>query len=744
MNRGPKLQLNRWNRKSCSKVGPMASSTVLKFTLKIGSLAPDSFRVLEFTMDEAISGNFVLHIQAASENGDIAYADMIGKDTTLKVNGEDFPISHHGIVTEFNQYPDASENFGHESFLYDIVVEPHLSLLGYTTQSRIFHKLSVKDIIEKVLTGNSLAASTNFQFRLTATYPVREYTVQYNETDLNFISRLMEEEGIFYFFDHAGEKDVLIMGDKLEAIKPLAINPEVELQTESGLSHLAVDHITKLRRTQRMVTGKVTLKDYNDRTPSVNVLGRAAKPGQGEDYSFSPNVATPSEAERLATLRAEMHACRKVIIDGEGICRSFRAGMRFELKDPNDQSHFAGKYTLTRVSHHGDQREGFEGDKDKIIYNNTFKCIPADTIYRPAQQTLKPKVHGIMTAKVDGAEGQYAFLDEDGRYHAKLPFDLTDAKDGSGSLPIRMNQPYGGPNYGMHFPIHNGNEIILSFVDGDVDRPIALGTVPNPNNVSPVNKRNNHESVIRTASGHQIRLDDKESKTAIDVTTKGKHSLSLNDDPDVKEIHVKTTDANELVMDDKNKNIRIMTPAGAHTLKMDYDKKVLSLETKYGHKVTMDDEAKAIAIQTKDGHILRLDDDKKMLTLQDGKGKHVFQIDAGGDLISITTSGDMEWTAKGSLNIAAKEITMEAKQGAVNIKGKQDVSIDGMNVDVKGKQKVTLEAKMDASISGLNLKLEGKMNVDSKAGLQNKMSGVMTNVESQAINTIKGAMVMVN
>jgi type VI secretion system secreted protein VgrG len=722
----------------------MPSSTALKFQLKVGGFAPDTFRVLEFTINEGVSQCFHLQLQASSEEADLPYDDMIGQEATLEVIGEDFTTKHHGVVTEFNQYPDASANFGHNSFPYEIVIEPHLKLLSYSTQNRIFHQVTVKEIITKVLDEEGLAAGTHFEFQLQGSYPKREYTVQYNETNFDFVSRLMEDEGIFYYFDHQGDKDLLIIADKLDAIKPVAQNPITELQTEAGLSHMAVDHITKLRRTHRMVTGKVTLKDYNDRTPAVNILGSATKPGRGENYIYGPHVQTTSEAGRIASLRAEMHACGKVILEGEGICRDFRAGNRFELKDSHGISSFENKYTLIRVMHHGDQREGFEGDQAKIIYHNTFSCIPADTVYRPQLRTLKPKIHGVMTAKVDGPEGQYAYLDESGRYHAKLPFDLTSDKDGRASLPIRMNQPYGGPNYGMHFPVHSGNELILSFIDGDVDRPIALGTAPNPSNASPVNSRNNHESVIRTASGHQIRLDDKEKKTAIDLTTKGKHFFSLNDDPDMQEVHVKTTDANEMVMDDKNKNIRIMTPEGAHTLKMDYDKKVFSVETKYGHKLTMDDEAKQVAIQTKEGHIFSLDDDKKLLTLQDGKGKHVFQIDVGGDLISITTAGDMEFTAKGALNITAKEINMEAKEGAINVKAAKDVVMDGMNISAKGKQKVTLEATMDASLKGMNLKLEGSLNVESKAGLQNKMSGVMTNVESSAINTIKGAMVMIN
>jgi type VI secretion system secreted protein VgrG len=431
-------------------------------------------------------------------------------------------------------------------------------------------------------------------------------------------------------------------------------------------------------------------------------------------------------------------------LEGEGICRAFRAGMRFEMKTPDHPSQFDGKYTLVRVVHHGDQREGFEGDEEKLIYSNTFQCMPADTVFRPTLHTPKPRVHGIMSAKVDGVEGPYAFLDDDGRYRAKLPFDRTGDRDGQASLPIRMSQPYGGPDYGMHFPLHIGNEIVLGFEDGDPDRPVLLGTVPNPSNPSPVNKRNNSESIIRTASGHEIRLDDKDGKTVIEITTKGKHVIAMNDDPDLQEVRIKTTDGNELVFDDKNKNIRMCTPEGAHTLKMDYDKKVFSVETKYGHKLVMDDEAKAIAMITKDGHTLQLNDDKKLLTMQDGKGKHVFQIDAGGSVVSIVTEGDMEFKAKGALNIEAKEITMEAKQGAVNLKAKQDLMLDGMNVNVAAKQKIALEAKMDASIKGLNVKTEGKVNVESKAGVQNKMTGVMTNVESTAINTVKGAMVMIN
>jgi type VI secretion system secreted protein VgrG len=721
----------------------MPSSTTLKFSLKVGALDIKTFRVLEFTMTEAMSECFLLHLQASSGEETVKYEEMIGQHATLTVAGEDFEVKHHGVVTEFNEYPDSAESHGHPSFLYDIVVEPRLKLLSYNTQNRVFQKMTAKDIIIEVLKGHKLIDGTDFKFEAEGITTQREFTVQYNESDLNFVCRLMEDEGVFYFFNHEGDKEVLVMGNKVTHVKAVTHTASVQYTAESGLSHLATDHVTKMRRTQRMVTGKVTIKDYNFDTPQVNVIGRATKTGEGELYNFSPHARTAADAEKMATARADMLVCGKIQLDGEGICRAFRAGFRFKLEGDGNAP-FLGEYALVRVMHHGDQREGFESDKDKLIYSNTFTCIPGDTVFRPHLSTPKPKIHGVITARVDGPEDKYAYLDEEGRYHAKLPFDLGDKKDGQASLPIRLSQPYAGPNYGVHFPLHNQNDLVLSFIDGDVDRPIALGSIPNPGTGSPVNKNNKSESVIKTASGHILRMDDKEGDTIVDLTTHGKHILSMNDNKDHKEIHLTSTDKNEFVMDDKNKNIRLMTPEGAHLVKLDYDKKVLSAETKYGHKLTMDDEAKKIALQTKDGHILMLDDDNKMITLKDGKGKHVFQIDVGGSLISITTDGDMEFTAKGALNITAKEINMEAKQGAINAKAAKDIVLDGMNVSAKAKQKVTIEATMDASMKGLNLKLEGKVNVESKAGVANKMTGTMANVEGQAMSAVKGAIVMVN
>ena len=158
----------------------------------------------------------------------------------------------------------------------------------------------------------------------------------------------------------------------------------------------------------------------------------------------------------------------------------------------------------------------------------------------------------------------------------------------------------------------------------------------------------------------------------------------------------------------------------------------------------MDDEAKRIALQTKDGHILSLDDDKQLITLQDGKGKHVFQIDAGGGIISITTDGDMELAAKGKLNIEAKEINMEAKQGAINLKAMQDMVLEGMNLNAKGKMKLALEGGTEASLKGLQTKVEGTATLDLKASGPGQAHRPEVSVAGQVMSEVKGAIVMIN
>ncbi|HLP40544.1 MAG TPA: type VI secretion system tip protein TssI/VgrG [Fibrobacteria bacterium] len=726
----------------------MASADTSIFSFQLGDMPLDTFRVVEFNGEETISKPYSFRIRVLAHEENLSYDDAMDAVTALIVRGPGYEVKHHGVITAFSQVADRDEDDALH-FSYEFLLEPRLKSMDYVSQSRIFQNQTAAEIIKAVL-KEYYPEGDFWKFKADDAWPKREYTVQYNESDWAFICRLMEDEGIWYFWDHTGRQECLVLINKPDQVTPIPNTPEVHLVAESGMVNDLQEYADSISRSVRRVVSKAVMKDFNPATPDVTVAGTHVNPvvpeahPTGEYYQYGDHLNTPDEATRKARLRAEMLSCAKEIYQGTGIFRSARAGCRVKLKNAAEEG-FDGEYLLIKVTHRGDSEAGgAAADRDIQRYRCAYEGVKASLPWRPRIATPKPRIHGLLTALVEGPEDKYAYLDEEGRYHAKFFFDRSDLKDGKASRSIRLSQPYAGPNYGLHMPLHNGTEIALGFHEGDPDRPIALGAVPNPASASPVSSRNKSEAVIRTASGHQIRLDDKEDKTVIEITTKGKHVLSMNDDADAQEIRLQTTDKNELVMDDKGKNFRLTTPEGAHTLKMDYDRNVFSVDTKYGHKLTLDDEAKKIAVQTKDGHILSLDDDKKLLTLQDGKGKHVFQIDADGGLISITTTGDMELAAKGKLTLMGKEVAVEATGGAMNLKAKQDFAVDGMNVNVGAKQKVAVEAKMDAGLSGLNLKLEGKVNVDVKAGMQAKMTGVMTNVESKAINTVKGAIVMVN
>jgi type VI secretion system secreted protein VgrG len=471
-----------------------------------------------------------------------------------------------------------------------------------------------------------------------------------------------------------------------------------------------------------MFTGKTKVKDYNDRTPEVKVLGAGeSADGSGMHHYFAPHVPDPDGANRIAKVRAQMMACGKERVDGEGICRAFRAGYRFEV---DAEGPFGGKYMLTRVEHHGDQREGFESDAAVIIYTNRFACIDAGVQFRPNLSSPKPKINGVLTAKVDGPQGTYAFLDEEGRYHAKLPFDLGPEADGGASLPIRLSQPYGGPDYGMHFPIHNGNDMVLSFIDGDVDRPIALGTTPNPSNGSPVTSRNKTESVIKTASGHILRMDDDQGKTIVDLTTSGKHLLAMDDDAGSKSVKIKTSGGHLLTLDDTGKNVTILS-TGGHTIKID-------------------DGGKSITIETKGGHSMVMDDPGKTITLKDGQGVNTVTLDGGGKALTLTSTGDIKISADKNIIMTAKEsITIDAtKELSAHADGAVSITADKTMVQ-EAKKDYTLKAKKIGITSETDFIVAAKK-ADFKLDNDFKVAAGKVNIKADGDVILKGSKVAQN
>ncbi|HAJ79108.1 MAG TPA: hypothetical protein DCO75_04990, partial [Fibrobacteres bacterium] len=335
------------------------------------------------------------------------------------------------------------------------------------------------------------------------------------------------------------------------------------------------------------------------------------------------------------------------------------------------------------------------------------------------------KLPGIITAQIEANGSSYASLDDMGRYKVRMPFDMSKTKNHEASRYIRLAQPYSGSGYGMHFPSHEGTEMVLACIDGNPDRPLGLATVPNANTLSPVLGGNKQENIIRTAGGNEMVLDDTDKKQKVRLKTSALHTLEMDDEN--QKISLKSTNANELLLDDKNELVK--WNGSAHSITMNYHSgsEGIIITTKEGNTIQVDDKNKKITVHTTAGHSIEMDDNGKKIILADCAGKNTVTLDGNGGLI---------------LN----------SQGKIQISAQQDVEINGANIKLTAQNKIDAKATTDFNIKGMNIeakadmnvKAEGGVNLELKGGVQAKLGGSMVAVSGDAMTTIKGGMVMIN
>jgi type VI secretion system secreted protein VgrG len=716
-----------------------------------GTLPKDTFEVMNFSGEDRISKPYKFNIMLLSEKADISPDDVVNKSATLNIyrDGEYCPYS--GIVSEFRFLGKS-----HDRATYSVTLVPKLWLLNLNVQTRIFQKKKVPAIIKLVLDGANLSDYYKFQVD-DGKYVEQEYIVQYQESDLNFISRLMEANGIWYFFNEntvvAEELDgtpgaeTLVMSDKASSFEFISGTSDVLFRTLTGMTEQIdaddKESIHDIGLMRQVIPKEVLLKDYNYRTPEIDLKGRKpVKTGDiGSVYEYGGHFKNTTEADRLADVAANRIISQKILVEGSGNCRGLRAGKRFTL-----QEHFLddmnGKYVVTQISHQGSHtNEG--GSVNVYTYVNRFSCIQAAQAdsFRPLQKTPAPRVHGIMTAQIEANGSSYAALDDMGRYKVRMPFDVSSAKNYEASQYIRLAQPYAGSNYGMHFPSHEGTEMVWACIDGNPDRPLGLATVPNANTISPVVSSNKQQNLIRTAGGNEFLLDDTDAKQMARLVTKSKHTLQMDDDQ--KCVFVQSKDQNKLLLDDKNECVS--WNAKDHNITMTYKSgsEGIVITTKEGHVIKIDDKNKMLTVQTKGGHVMQMDDSGKKITLADGQGKNKVQLDGGGKLI-LDSQGEITISATQDLTIKAANINMSATTGKIDVKATQDLTMSGMKVGVKATTDCQIEGMNTSLKAQMENKIEGQMSVDIKSNLQAKLAGVMTEVSGSGMTTVKGAIVMIN
>jgi type VI secretion system VgrG family protein len=479
------------------------------------ALPADTFQVLQFDGEEEISKLYHFELRLVSRDPDIDFEAVLKSSAQLAITAQGNTRYLNGMISRFDQ----GGQWQNGLYEYRAVLVPRLWIMAQSTQNQIFRELTVPDIVESELSSISKKGShplvrdglsvDDYEIYTIRDYDEREYVVQYKETDHNFISRLMEHEGIYYYFEQDDIREKLVVTDAM-ATEEITGDSYAVFQSEVSATHYDSNVVYKLTRSQQQIPDSVLVNDFNYRSPSMPMQSDSLVDENGIGFvtEFGAHFKEPEQGQVLATLRAEEFRCRQNVYTGESNIAAMTCAGLYSL-GKHFRREYNQSYMITRVRHSGSQEIESWGNVGSTRYNNEFDCIPSGMPYRPQRLALKPKLYGIMNGTIDSElDTGRADIDELGRYKVMMPFDISGVAPGMGSRRIRMAQPYGGGGSGMSFPLVKGTEVIWTCIDGDIDRPIITGAVPNPLNPSVTTHENNTSNVIKTTSGITVSFQD--------------------------------------------------------------------------------------------------------------------------------------------------------------------------------------------------------------------------------------------
>jgi type VI secretion system secreted protein VgrG len=442
-------------------------------------LGDDVLLLRSFQGHEELSRLFTFHLDLVSEDSSIKYEAIVGQSVTVRLTLADSSQRYwNGFVSRFVQADQDSK-----ITVYHATMVPWLWFLDQTTDCRIFQSKSAPDIIKQIFKEYGY---NDFSLRLYGDFVKRDYCVQYRESDFNFVSRLMEEEGICYFFEHENGKHTLILGNDPAAHKTCPNQPTARYEGTAG-GWQDDDVILQWYQEQEFRPGVYTVTDYNFETPSTNLLSSVNGSGKWEVYDFPGEYTKRADGDRLAKVRLQEQQTPLSVARGTGDCRAFDVGYKFKLTD-HYRDDLNQEYVLTSLHHSGRHNLGYgsgASDSAEPVYENTFECVPATTTIRPPRRTPVPVIQGCQTAVVVGPAGEEIFTDKYGRVKVQFHWDREGKKNENSSCWVRVSYPWAGKSWGgIHIP-RIGQEVIVDFIEGDPDRPIITGRTYNAGQMPP-------------------------------------------------------------------------------------------------------------------------------------------------------------------------------------------------------------------------------------------------------------------
>jgi type VI secretion system secreted protein VgrG len=476
------------------RTGFSQATSVLSVTSPLG----DNVLLLDaFEGVEAISQIFKFILTMRSDQTGLDPTAIIGKSVTVKMAVPNGPERYfNGIVSRFLH---SGGDITFSSYSAELV--PMLWLLTLSRDRIIHQNKTAPDIIKAVLGEFAVT----FDDKLTGTYGTREYCVQYDETAFEFISRLMEEEGIFYFFTFSDGAHTMVLGDSTSAHVACTDAATLRYFPSQGGPRM-IDVVDQLQYENRLVSQTFEYSDYDYLQPSTSLLSEVSgAAGKGKRFEYPGNHTVVADGKQRATVQSEGSQLNVAGCRGTSYCYPLTAGTKFTLSD-HERTALNTAWVLRSVTHKA----------STASYNNAFEVFAATVPFRAPRVTPLPRVAGSQTALVVGPSGEEIWTDEHGRIKVQFHWDRVGVKDENSSCWVRVSQTWAGLEWGSLFLPRIGQEVVVSYVDGDPDRPIVTGSVYNAENKTPValpsmqtqSTIKSHSSKQGTA-GNEIRMEDK-------------------------------------------------------------------------------------------------------------------------------------------------------------------------------------------------------------------------------------------
>ena len=674
------------------------------------------------------------------------FSTLLQKDATISINLDKKFRYFQGIITNIVQGPTVRYAVGakdkaQEKTYFKITIRPKMWLLTLRENCRIFQKKTTMEIIKSVLSEHNITIDDH---TTNAGSVKRDFCVQYNESDFSFISRLMESEGIYYFFTHTVSAHTLVLFD---GSKPYAACPNAAQITVLDPLISGFMGIETLNIHQQVISDTFTTKDYDFETPKVDLKAQAkGATNTKEVYNYPGNYTVQATGETISTRRLDAIDFKESVISGTMNIPHIGPGYSFKLMkalrtDLNNIDYVFLKITHYASYHEEDADQTVSSNfndhlnlqQPKMSYSNTFSCFPKIVKYRSPLKTPRPRIYGTQTAIVTGKDQEEIWTDKYGRVLVKFPWDLSDTKNEKTSCWIRVMQHWTGQNWGMQFTPRIGQEVVVNFLNGDPDYPLITGCVYNGDNLPPYLPAEPTKSTIKTNSSKQAKGGDP-----------AYNELRFEDKTNSEEVYMRAQ--KDLTIDVVNGNRTTTLQAKKNTAVID------TLKILKGDRIKTLTEGNETVTLSKGNRSVTLTQGNDTLTLSQGNrtvkvtGKQDHNIT---DNCTLTIGGNLTIKVTGNISMEGKAFSIKCttfelnaatsaniKTAALTVKADATAEISaGATMTVKGEAQATFQSSAMVSVKGAMVTVEGQAMASLK--------GPMAQVQGSAMAQISGGMVMI-